>query len=418
MSLDLNITLQSKDSPNVSLTLSGEAQGIILGSSANAPLITAVSTGIQGAKGLPGTAVIESDSIDGVHLKNSVVTSNKLSTNSVTTDKIAQDSITSIKIEDNAVITSKIADNAITAAKIAPGAITLELIDIFADGAIKPDKLEPGSLLEANFANASVTAQKIANSAITAIKVLDRTLTGSKIEQNVVLDGAKVNGSFQLLGNSPAYLLGPTEDDLHIQSEAGLVFRIDSDNESTNTFLFKNGAGSTVFTLDENGNAIFTGDISTSGTIDGVDVSSLPTTDTNTQLPFFDEDDMASNSATGVPSQQSVKSYIDSNVSTISADNWVTTEKIADDSVTADKLSNSINTAIADNTAKVTDKYYLHTQGSSSSSWVVTHGLGKFPSSTVVDSAGTVVIGMVTYNSLNQVTLTFKATFSGKAYFN
>ena len=61
---------------------------------------------------------------------------------------------------------------------------------------------------------------------------------------------------------------------------------------------------------------------------------------------------------------------------------------------------------------------YVHTQGSSSAAWVVTHNLDKFPSATVVDSAGTVVIGVVTYDSLNQVTLTFKATFSGKAYFN
>ena len=61
---------------------------------------------------------------------------------------------------------------------------------------------------------------------------------------------------------------------------------------------------------------------------------------------------------------------------------------------------------------------YVHTQGSSSTTWVVTHNLDKYPSATVVDSAGTVVIGAVKYNSSNQVTLTFKATFSGKAYFN
>lgn len=64
------------------------------------------------------------------------------------------------------------------------------------------------------------------------------------------------------------------------------------------------------------------------------------------------------------------------------------------------------------------DKNYIHTQNSSSQVWTVTHNLGKNASVTVVDSAGTVVIGQVDYNSVNQVTLTFKATFSGKAYFN
>jgi len=66
----------------------------------------------------------------------------------------------------------------------------------------------------------------------------------------------------------------------------------------------------------------------------------------------------------------------------------------------------------------VSDKNFIHTQSASSSSWVVTHNLNKYPSVTVVDSAGTVVIGAVDYNSLNQATLTFNAPFGGKAYFN
>ena len=61
---------------------------------------------------------------------------------------------------------------------------------------------------------------------------------------------------------------------------------------------------------------------------------------------------------------------------------------------------------------------YIHTQGSSSAEWSVIHNLDKFPSITVVDSAGTVVIGAVKYASSNRVILNFKATFSGKAYFN
>jgi hypothetical protein len=82
------------------------------------------------------------------------------------------------------------------------------------------------------------------------------------------------------------------------------------------------------------------------------------------------------------------------------------------------------NVLVVDSDGKVSkntsaaDKTYKHTQGSSSASWVVTHNLDKYPSVTVVDSAGTVVIGIVDYNSLNRATITFKAAFSGKAYFN
>ena len=50
--------------------------------------------------------------------------------------------------------------------------------------------------------------------------------------------------------------------------------------------------------------------------------------------------------------------------------------------------------------------------------WTVAHNLGKRPAVTVVDSAGTVVIGEVDYLDDNTVRLTFCAAFSGTAYFN
>jgi len=64
------------------------------------------------------------------------------------------------------------------------------------------------------------------------------------------------------------------------------------------------------------------------------------------------------------------------------------------------------------------DKNYVHTQNEPAESWTITHSLAKYPNVTVVDSAGTVVIGKVDYNSVNQVTLTFSSSFSGSAYFN
>lgn len=64
------------------------------------------------------------------------------------------------------------------------------------------------------------------------------------------------------------------------------------------------------------------------------------------------------------------------------------------------------------------DKFFQHTQTEASATWVVNHNMTKFPSVTVVDSAGTVVIGKVTYNSTSQATLSFVSAFSGSAYFN
>jgi len=59
---------------------------------------------------------------------------------------------------------------------------------------------------------------------------------------------------------------------------------------------------------------------------------------------------------------------------------------------------------------------HIHTQGSAATTWTITHGLGGYPSVTVVDSTDTVVIGGVQYDSETQVTLTFSAAFSGSAY--
>lgn len=64
------------------------------------------------------------------------------------------------------------------------------------------------------------------------------------------------------------------------------------------------------------------------------------------------------------------------------------------------------------------DKHFTYNQIAASSTWVITHNLNKYPSVSVIDTASTTVIGAVTYDSLNQLTLTFSAAFSGKAYLN
>lgn len=61
---------------------------------------------------------------------------------------------------------------------------------------------------------------------------------------------------------------------------------------------------------------------------------------------------------------------------------------------------------------------YIHIQATASASWVIVHNLGKYPSVSIVDSAGSEVIGEVIYNSKNQLTVSFSAAFSGKAYLN
>lgn len=59
---------------------------------------------------------------------------------------------------------------------------------------------------------------------------------------------------------------------------------------------------------------------------------------------------------------------------------------------------------------------HIYTQSSPSTLWTITHSLGGRPSVTIVDSAGTVVVGEVTYNSDTEISVSFTAPFSGYAY--
>lgn len=66
----------------------------------------------------------------------------------------------------------------------------------------------------------------------------------------------------------------------------------------------------------------------------------------------------------------------------------------------------------------ISDKFFQFTQNVASNEWTINHYLDKYPSVSVVDSAGTIITGEVTYLSLNTLKITFRAAFSGKAYLN
>ena len=59
---------------------------------------------------------------------------------------------------------------------------------------------------------------------------------------------------------------------------------------------------------------------------------------------------------------------------------------------------------------------YIHTQSASASTWTINHNLGFNPAVSIVDSGENVVIGDVTYISTNTLSVSFNASFGGKAY--
>ena len=65
-----------------------------------------------------------------------------------------------------------------------------------------------------------------------------------------------------------------------------------------------------------------------------------------------------------------------------------------------------------------TDSTFVFNQATPSTSWAITHNLGKFPSVTVVNSSKAVVYGNIDYINNNEATITFSAAFSGQAFLN
>ena len=61
---------------------------------------------------------------------------------------------------------------------------------------------------------------------------------------------------------------------------------------------------------------------------------------------------------------------------------------------------------------------YSFEQGVAADTWYVTHNLDKYPSVTVVDSAGTTIDCTITYINSNECELKFNAAFKGTAYLN
>lgn len=59
---------------------------------------------------------------------------------------------------------------------------------------------------------------------------------------------------------------------------------------------------------------------------------------------------------------------------------------------------------------------YTHTQIAASDTWTIVHNLGFNPAVTVVDSAGSVIIGALQYTDVTTAVIRFTGATSGKAY--
>lgn len=75
-------------------------------------------------------------------------------------------------------------------------------------------------------------------------------------------------------------------------------------------------------------------------------------------------------------------------------------------------------TGLQEALVKVSDKHFVFEQGIASDTWVIEHNLGKYPSVSLVDSAGTQFDADVEYNDENTCTVRMNGATTGKAFLN
>lgn len=62
--------------------------------------------------------------------------------------------------------------------------------------------------------------------------------------------------------------------------------------------------------------------------------------------------------------------------------------------------------------------HYQHDQVNPDTVWIINHNRNKYPSIICFDSANDEIEGVISYPTLNQITVTFSAATSGYAYLN
>jgi hypothetical protein len=253
----VNINLKGKNDPTVNITVN-EA-GTISGTGSVSPVINFVATGEQGAVGAQGQtgSLSASDSVTQANMAdnsvgtneiiNGSVTNTKLANNSVYVQHIVDGSVSTSKIENSGVTTSKIADDAITASKLADNAITAADITRI---------VEDNAFTTALIAYGAVTAEEIANYNITNPKIADNAVNSRSLDSNLTLEGET---------NLQSIRLGSSDGVLKSHEDYDLIFKYDQN------IFFKDFNDNTIFSIDQSGN------ITTLGTIDGVDVGTSVT---------------------------------------------------------------------------------------------------------------------------------------------
>lgn len=135
------------------------------------------------------TAKIADGAVGALQIEDGQITGSKMADQSIPGSKLGNKTITGTQIADKAITADKIADATITAAQIAAETITNEEI---ANKTINANqKLEDGTIEEAQYGTASVSTRALQVNSVNTSIIKDGAVTGSKIADDAI-SGEKI----------------------------------------------------------------------------------------------------------------------------------------------------------------------------------------------------------------------------------
>ena len=254
---------------------------------------------------------LAADSVGNSEIASNAVTTAKIGNNQVTSDKIS--ALNANKLVDATVSTAKLALGAVTGPKIANDSIDSEhyvdgsidtahianlqvTSDKIANTAITTAKLATNSVSGVKIANDSIEASKLSSGSVTLAKIADNAITNGKINSSAAIAGTKISPDFgsqnvTTTGNcffsdvtlenaQPSLILSDNnaESDFAVQNRGGVFTVRDIDNNANRFQVASDGTTTVEQNLDVGAGVDVTGNITVSGTVDGVDIAALNTT--------------------------------------------------------------------------------------------------------------------------------------------